>query len=83
MPRAKNEICNDLKEMFARHYFPQITKEISEFSKRAFQEQLCALELSKICGKEISVNHGYLRIAKPTEDLIDKITDYVLEEKIK
>lgn len=83
MPKAKDQISTDLKEMFSRHYFPQVTKELNRFSKQAYQQQATALGLSEICGLPIATNHGYFRIQKPTEDLIDKIADYVLEEKPK
>ena len=67
--------------LFVFKYLPKIKKEIAEFSDNSYKKQALANEVSKICNDSIGIYLGELKVAEPTNDIIDKIVELYVESK--
>lgn len=77
MARSKEQIRKEIAEIIVLHYIPQLKEEVTRFNYESIGRHNVAQGISEICGKPIGVYLGELRIAKPTNALIDKLVDYV------
>ena len=76
-PRTEKQIRADIASMVVFGYIPKLKKEVTRFTKESSTRLSTAQAVSEICGKPINVSLGKLRIADPTNELIDKLVQYV------
>ena len=70
--------------MFAIEYLPKIREEFERFTVQSRSKELVAVQISEIVGCSVGVYLGELKVAKPTNDLIDNLMKLFNEyEKVK
>lgn len=77
MARSEKQIRKEIAEILVFHYIPKLKEEVTRFNAESIGRHNVAQGVSEIVGKPIGVYLGELRIAKPTNDLIDKLVEYV------
>ena len=76
-PRTEKQIRNDIASMVVFGYIPKLKAEVARFNKESVARMSTAQSVSEICGSPITIELGKLRIADPTNELIDKLVQYV------
>ncbi len=70
-----------ITNLFVFTYLPKIKKKVTEFSEDSYKKQDMANEVSKICNMSVGVYLGELKIAEPTNEIIDKIVELYVKSK--
>lgn len=64
-----------ITNLFVFSYLPKIKRTVEKFSVDSYGKQQLANEISKICNEPVGIYLGELKVAEPTNDIIDKIVD--------
>lgn len=76
-PRTEKQIRADIATIIVYGYIPKLKEEVARFNKDAVKNLAAAETMSAICDTPITIELGRLKIAEPTNELIDKLVDYV------
>ena len=74
---TKQELREAITKMFVFEYLPKVKKEVCRFNSQSYKKMKVAEGVSGITGTVVGVQLGELKIADPTNELIDKIVEYV------
>tara|TARA_R100001086_G_scaffold147119_1_gene77855 strand:- start:224 stop:478 length:255 start_codon:yes stop_codon:yes gene_type:complete len=77
MAKPEHQLRKEITDMFVFEYLPRLKDEVARFNAESLPKHLTAIEVSKMCGRSIGIELGELKIAEPTNDLIDKLVTYV------
>lgn len=64
-------------------YLPKMKKNLMNFMDTAVQKEMLAMECAKLTGRPIEIDVGFLKLADPTNELIDNLVTIWEEEKNK
>lgn len=75
--KTEQQVREDITNLFVFEYIPKLKDEVTRFNIESLSKHQLAVGVSEICGKSIGVFLGELKVADPTNALIDKIVEYV------
>ena len=70
-----------LADMFLIEYLPKINKEFHRFMDEAYERQKASEIVSSIVGRPVGINLGVLKVAAPTNEMIDKLVKLYVQNK--
>lgn len=74
---TEQEIRKVITDLFIFEYIPKLKEEVGRFNIESLGKHQTAISVSEICGRPVGIELGELKIAQPTNELIDKIVEYV------
>lgn len=77
----EQQLRQQLADLFVHEYIPILRAEFERFSRESFEREAMLIGLADIVGHPMSMVVGKLKIAEPTNKLIDKIVKLYVEEK--
>lgn len=68
-----DELRKRITDMFVFEYLPKIKEEVSNFVTQSYSKNRVAEFVSGIVGRSVGVKLGVLKVAEPTNQMIDNL----------
>ena len=81
MVSSEQKVREEITQLFLMGYLPEIKKEVSRFIEESYSKQNLIVEISAICGRSVAIELGQLKIAEPTNKLIDVLVKMYVKAK--